>query len=377
MDLDFSKEQKILMASARDFLKKECPKELVREMKDDERGYPPSLWKKMADLGWLGVIIPEECGGTGGDFLDLSILLEAMGEACLPGPFFSTVVLGGMAIQLAGSSAQKDLLLGKIADGSLILTLALAEPGNWYGASKVSMRAVEQEDEFIINGTKLFVENAHIADYIICVARTDEGESDDAGLSLFLIDGNNPGIKCNLLQSFAYDKQCEVVFENVRIPKDSILGAPGRAAGILETLQERAAVGKCAELVGCTKLSFDMTIAYAKEREQFGRPIGSFQAVQHHCANMAVDVDSSRFLTYQAAWKIAEGLPVAKEAAMAKAWTSDASCRVTRLAHQIHGAIAFCEEHDLHLYYRRAKAGAVAFGDGEYHLEKVARELGL
>jgi len=223
-------------------------------MKDDEKGYSPAQWEKMADLGWLGVVIPEEYGGTGGDFLDLSILLEAMGEACLPGPFFSTVVLGGMAIQLAGSSGQKNLLLGKIADGSLILSLALAEPGNWYGTSKVSMRAVEQEDEFIIDGTKLFVENAHIADYIISVARTGNGNSGDSGLSLFLVDGNNPGIKCNLLQSFAYDKQCEVVFENVRIPKDNILGAPGKVAGILETLQECAAVGKCAELVGCTKL---------------------------------------------------------------------------------------------------------------------------
>ena len=151
----------------------------------------------------------------------------------------------------------------------------------------------------------------------------------------------------------------------------------GQAGDVLDNLQERAAVAKCAEMVGGLKATFDMTVAYAKEREQFGRAIGSFQAVQHHCANMVVDVDGARFITYQAAWRIAEGLPAGMESAMAKAWTSEASHRVTRFGHQIHGAVSFCDEHDMHLYYRKAKAGEVAFGDGDYHLEKVAQQLGL
>jgi len=146
---------------------------------------------------------------------------------------------------------------------------------------------------------------------------------------------------------------------------------------LLAGLQEKAAVAKCAEMVGGLQTTFDMTVAYAKERKQFGKPIGSFQAVQHHCANMVIDVDGARFITYQAAWRIAEGLPAGMEASMAKAWTSEASRRVTVLGHQIHGAISFCEEHDMHLFYRKAKAGAVAFGDGDHHLEKVARQLGL
>jgi alkylation response protein AidB-like acyl-CoA dehydrogenase len=349
----------------------------MREMKDDEKGYPEVLWKKMADLGWMGVMIPESYDGIGGSFMDLAIILEAMGEACCPGPFFSTVVLGGSAILEAGSDEQKKTLLPKIANGDLILALAMTEPGVWYGTSAINAQAVAENDEYIINGTKLFVENAHIADYILCTVRTDNSGSPDEGLTLFLVDGRSEGITCTVLDTLAYDKQCEVVFDNVRVPSGNIIGEKGKAFGLLEGLQEKAAVGKCAEMVGCIQTAFDMTVAYAKDRRQFGRPIGSFQAIQHHCANMVIDVDGARFITYQAAWKIAEGLSAGMEASMAKAWTSDASRRVTFLGHQIHGAISFCEEHDMHLYYRKAKAAEVAFGDGGYHLEKVAQQLGL
>jgi alkylation response protein AidB-like acyl-CoA dehydrogenase len=377
MDLEHTEEQNILKSSAQSFLKKECPPSLMKDMKDDERGYPQELWDKMVELGGLGVIIPEEYGGIGGDFLDLSIILEAMGEACCPGPYFSTVVLGGSAILSAGSDEQKQMLLPKLVNGELILTLALTEPGSWYGASGIKIQATKDKDEYIIDGTKLFVENAHIADYNLCVARTDGDAGSEEGLTLFLVDGKSEGLRCTLLETLAYDKQCEVVFDKVRVPGENILGEPGQAWDILKDLQEQAAVAKCAEMVGGLQAAFDMTVAYAKEREQFGRAIGSFQAIQHHCANMVIDVDGARFITYQAAWKIAEGLPASLEAAMAKAWTSEASRRVTHLGHQIHGAISFCEEHDMHLYYRKAKAGEVAFGDGDYHLEKVAQQLGL
>jgi alkylation response protein AidB-like acyl-CoA dehydrogenase len=377
MDLDLDKGQKILKRSAQDFLKKECPPSLIREMKDDERGYPQELWDKMVDLGWTGVMIPEKYGGIGGSFLDLCILLEAMGAACCPGPFFSTVVLGGAAILLAGTGSQKQAFLPEIASGNLILALATIEPGSWYGVSNITMSAAQQKDDYVLNGTKLFVENGQIADYIICLARADASQSNAKGLTLFLVDTQSPGVKCSPFKTLGYDKQSEVIFDDVKIPKDNVLGNAGQAGDILERLQELAAVAKCAELVGCIQTAFDMTVAYAKERKQFGRPIGCFQAVQHHCADMVVDVDGSRFITYQAAWKIAEGLPSSVETAMAKAWTSAASRRVTSLAHQIHGAVAFTEEVDVHLYYRRAKAGEIAFGDADYHLEKVARQLDL
>jgi len=377
MDLDLTQEQRILKRSARDFLKKECPPSLLREMKDDERGYPQKLWDQMADLGWMGVMIPEKYGGIGGDYLDLCILLESMGASCCPGPFFSTGVLGGTAGMLAGTDEQKATFLPKIADGDLIFALATTEPGAWYDVSGIVMSATEGKEGYMLNGTKLFVQNAHIADYIICAARTDASKAPEGGLTLFLVDAKSPGVKCTPLKTLAYDKQCEVIFDKVNVPKTNILGEIDQAYSTCENLQIQAAVAKCAELVGCIQTAFDMTVAYAKERKQFGRPIGSFQAVQHHCANMVVDVDGSRFITYQAAWKISTGLSAGMDAAMAKAWTSNASSAVTALAHQIHGAISFTDEYDVHLFYRRAKAGEVAFGDAEYHLEKVARQLGL
>jgi alkylation response protein AidB-like acyl-CoA dehydrogenase len=239
------------------------------------------------------------------------------------------------------------------------------------------MTAKDDGDAYILSGTKLFVENAHIADCILCVVRTSDVPGSNKGLTLMLVDAKSAGLTFTLLDTLALDKQCEVVFDNVRVEKKNILGQPDMAWDILEKLQEQVVVAKCAELVGCSQTAFDMTVAYAKERKQFGQPIGSFQAVQHHCANMVMDVDGGRFITYKAAWELAEGHKASMSAAMAKAWTSGAAHRVTTLAHQIHGAIAFCEEMDLHLYYRKAKAGEVFFGDCDFHLEKIAQNLGL
>ena len=377
MDLELTKEQKALKSSAREFLKKECPPGQMREMREDEDGFSPTLWKKMADLGWMGVMIPEKYDGMGGDFIELAIILEAMGEVCCPGPYFSTVVLGGLTLLNAGSEEQKAAFLPKLANGELVTALAQNEPGSWFDAGGIQTTAKKEGDDFIINGLKLFVENAHIADTIICTARTGEGSNPEEAISLFLVDGKDPGITCTLLDTLAYDKQAEVVFDNVRVPAVNMLGNEGEGWQILSKIQEQAAVAKCAELVGIIQTTFDMTVSYAKDRRQFGRPIGSFQAVQHHCANMVIDVDGARFITYQAAWRIAQGLTTNVEASMAKAFTSEASRKVTFLGHQIHGAIAFCDEHDMHLFYRKAKAGEMAFGDGNYHFEKVAQELGL
>ncbi len=377
MDLDLTKEQKILKQSAKEFLKKECPTSLLRTMKDDERGYPKEMWKKMAELGWMGVMIPEKFGGIGGNFIDLAILLESMGEVNCPGPFFSTVVMGGLAVLIGGNEEQKKEILPKIADGKLVFAFAMTEPGMYYDASRIGLKAHPKGDSWVLNGVKLFVENAQAADYVLCAARTSGVPGDREGLTLFMADGKTPGISCTALQTLALDKQCEVVFDNVTVSGKNILGTPGKAWDLLEILQNRAVVAKCAEVLGCIQTAFDLTVAYAKSRKQFDRPIGSFQAVQHHCANMVMDVDGARFITYKAAWEIAEGMDAASTASMAKAWTGSAGQRVTILAQQIHGAIGFCEEMDLHLYYRRAKAAETFLGDSDYHLEKVARALGL
>jgi alkylation response protein AidB-like acyl-CoA dehydrogenase len=377
MDLGFSEEQEMLRKTARDFLQTECPTTLVKEMADDEQGYTKELWSKMAELGWMGLALPEEYDGMGMSFLDLSVLLEEMGRACLPGPFFSTVVLGGFAIIEAGNEEQKKDLLPKIAAGEVILAMALTEPSASYDPASVTVQAVPDKDDYVISGTKLFVENAHIADYMVCVTRTKDGSSAEDGITMFLVDGKSPGISTTVLKTIAGDKQCEVIFDNVRVPKKNILGELDKGWPVIAKMLEMAAVAKCAEMVGGAQAALDMSVAYAKERIQFGRPIGSFQAIQHHCANMVTDVDGSRFITYQAAWKVSEGLPATMEVSMAKAWVSEAYRRVTQLGHQIHGGIGFCMDHDMPLYFKEAKAAESTFGNADWHREIVAQQLGL
>jgi len=377
MNLDFSEEQRILRKSAKDFFTRESPELLIRDMRKHETGHDVELWKKMADLGWLGVIIPEEYGGTGGTFMFLAVILEAMGEACLPGPFFSTAVLGANAILLAGTEEQKKTLLPQIAEGKQVFALALSDPGNGNVYNKTKTLAKQNGSEYVIDGEKHFVENALVADKIICLAQVEDKNGRKRGLTLFLVDSKTPGLEIRPFQTLAYERHCQVVFHGLRLGEKAVLGKTGKAGPALEALLERAAVAKCAEMLGAAHVAFDTTVAYAKERVQFGRPIGSFQAVQHHLANMAVDVDCMKYLTYQAAWRISEGLPAGKEAAMAKAYAGEAAARVTRFSHQVHGAIAFCDEHNMHFYYRKVRAAGLTFGDSEYHLEKVARSLGL
>jgi len=378
MDLGFSEEQEMLRKTARDFLEKECPTSLVKEMAEDEQGYTSGLWGKMAELGWMGLALPEEYDGMGMSFLDLAVLLEEMGRACLPGPFFSTVVLGGLCILEAGNEEQKKELLPKIAAGEAILTMALTEPSASYDPASITVKAVPDKDDYVISGTKLFVENAHIADYLICVARTKDGAGkDEDGITLFLVDGKSPGIATILLKTIAGDKQCEVTFDNVRVPQKNMLGERDKGWPVVAKILQKATVAKCAEMIGGAQAALDMSVAYAKERIQFGRPIGSFQAIQHHCANMVTDVDGSRFITYQAAWMVSEGLPATMEVSMTKAWVSEAYRRVTQLGHQIHGGIGFCMDHDMPLYFKRAKAAEPTFGSADWHREIVARELGL
>jgi len=375
MDLGLSEPQEMLRKMARDFLTTECPKSLVRQMEEDEKGHPVQLWQSMAELGWMGLPFPEEYGGGGGGFLDLAVLLEEMGRACLPGPFFSTVVLGGLIVLGVGSEEQKRELLQAIAEGKLVMTLALTEPDGGYEAADIAVQAAAEKDQYVINGIKLFVPDAHVADRIICVARTGRGSQPQQGITLFLVNRQSQGVVCELLPSLAKDKQCRVVFDRVVVPAKGMMGKAGQGWGEVSKALERAAVAKSVEMVGGAQQVLEMTVNYAKERVQFDHPIGSFQAVQHHCANMAIYVDSTRYLAYQAAWKISEGLPCDMEVAAAKAWVSDAYRRVCALGHQVHGAIGFTLDHDMQLYSRRAKVAEMVFGDADFHREVIARML--
>jgi len=377
MDFALSEEQEMLRNSARDFLTKECPKTLVRQMETDEKGYSPNMWKGMADLGWTGLVFPEAYGGSGMTFLDLCVLIEELGRALAPSPFVPTVVYCGLPILAAGTDDQKKQFLPKIAKGEMIMTLALTEPSARWDAGGVTVKATAEGDDFVITGTKLFVLDAHIANYLLVVTRTKDGKNKEEGITLFLVDAKSPGIKLNALKTMGSDKQFEVIFNKVKVPKKNILGKLDHGWSIVQDLIPKATLAQCAWMVGGSQQVLEMTVNYAKERVQFGRPIGSFQAIQHKCANMATDVDGSRFVTYQAAWKLTEGQKCALEVSMAKAWVSEAHRRTCAEGHQIHGGIGFIKDHDMQLYYRRAKASELAFGDADYHRELVAHHIGL
>lgn len=378
MDIAFTEEQEMLRTMVSDFLVKECPKSIVRELEEDEeKGYSPRIWKAMADLGWLGLIIPEEYGGMGMTFQELTIILEQMGASILPGPYFSTVVKGAMPILDTGSEEQKREFLPRIASGELIFTMALLEADGTYDASGIATKAASQGDSFVINGTKLFVEMAHVADYLICVARTKDGASPEDGLTLFIVDARSPGIHCEVMPTIGMDKLCEVRFENVAVPKKNVLGELDKGWPIIEQVIEKGGVAKAAESIGGMQTCLDMTVTYAKERVQYDRPIGAFQALQHIMADMWIATQTSKYLVYMVAWMESEGIPCAKEAAIAKAYVNEAYKWLTDRAVQLHGGIGTSRDHDIGLYYRRAKAADIAFGATDFHRELVADRMGL
>jgi alkylation response protein AidB-like acyl-CoA dehydrogenase len=374
MDFSISETQEMICREARKFLEKECPSRLVRELEADEKGYSPELWQKMGELGWLAMPFPEAYGGIGGDFLGLVLLIEEMGRVCLPSPLIPSVILGGMTVLTLGSDALKSEFVPTIASGETIFTLALLESDDDYGRSCVQCPAKPEGNDYLLKGTKLFVPDAHVADQILVAARMQTEGNGDSDITLFLIDAKDEGVRVRPLRTFAGDKPC-VVELDVRVPQSAVIVKRGSAwAGLQKTL-EMAAIAKCAEMAGGAQRILEMTTSYAMERTQFGRPIGSFQAIQHHCANMAMNVEAAKVNTYHAAWLLNEGLPATKFVAAAKAFVGEAFRRVGLLGHQIHGAIGFTKELDLELYIRRCKAAEVSFGNGNFHKKILADEI--
>jgi alkylation response protein AidB-like acyl-CoA dehydrogenase len=377
VDLSLSGEQNLLKSEARRFLADKLPATALKELEDSNAGYSPEMWEQMVELGWMALPFPEEYGGAGMGFLDLAVLLEEMGRACFPGPYFSTIVLGGLPILDVGSEKQKQEYIPKIAKGEALFTLALTEPSARYDAAAIRLSAARDGEGYILNGAKLFVPYAHMADHMIVVARTSESAKAEEGVTIFIVDSRSLGITCTVLKTIDNDKLCEVVFDRVRVDRQSILGQLGEGWGEAQNIIGRAAAAKCCEMVGGMQKVLDMTVEYAKKRVQYGRPIGNFQVIQHYCADMATDVDGSRFVAYQTAWMINEGLNCDREIAIAKAWTNEAYNRVVSMAHQIHGAIGFTKEYDLRFYSRRAGAASAAFGDTDFHHLFLARKMGL
>jgi alkylation response protein AidB-like acyl-CoA dehydrogenase len=377
VDFELDEEQTMLRESAGEFLKRECPMELVRSLQESDEKHSPELWRKMADLGWMGLHLPEEYGGTDWSFLHMAVLLEEMGYALCPAPFVSTTILGSLPILEAGTEEQKRRILPQVAGGGSILTMAITELDGGMEPSALRVKAARAGDSWVLDGVKLFVPDALVADTILCVARTAEASDPEAGLTLFLVERRQPGVEVTPLRTISWDNQCEVVFENVRLDAGSVIGEVGGAWPLVKATSDRAALARAAETVGAMRATLDMTLAYAKERVQFGRPIGSFQSIQHYLADMWVDMLGCRNLVYRAAWKLSTDEPADEEISMAKIRAGGMGRRATTVGHRIFAGIGFTMEHDLHLYHRRTLAADLAFGDSDHHHEQVARSLGL
>ena len=378
MNFGLSEEQEMLRRSARGLLEKECAPPLVRRMMEDQLGYAPGLWKEMADLGWVGLVIPEAFDGAGLTYVDLAVMLEEIGRVLLPAPFIPTVLFGE-AIQRAGSQHQKSSLLPKIASGELIGTLAHIEPSGAWDADGIAMVAQRSAGRFMLEGTKLFVNDAHVADYLLVAARSDGQSSGETGITLFALEKTRPGIAVTVLDTIDQTRKvAEVSFHEVEATQEDVVGEVGQGWATLSHVIDRGKVALAAEMVGGADKVLEMSVAYAKVREQFGRPIGSFQAIQHKCANMLVELESARSAVYYAAWAVSQGVAEAPlAAALAKAAASDAYRRAAAEGIQIHGGIGFTWEHDMHLYFKRAKSSEFTFGDATYNREIVAQLIGL
>ncbi|MBI2878194.1 MAG: acyl-CoA dehydrogenase [Candidatus Rokubacteria bacterium] len=379
MDFGFSGEQEMLRVTARSFLEKECPSGFVRRMMEAPEGTTPELWAKLAELGWLGLVYPEAYGGSGLGFVDLAVVMEEMGRVVMPGPYLSTVLLGGLILLEAGSEPQKKEWLPRIAGGGARVSLALTEESGRWDAAGITLSARARGAGFTLSGTKLFVPDAHTADALVVAARTARSKDPTRGVSLLLIPRDTRGVSVTLLPTMDQTRKlCEVTFRGVRVGAEALVGERDGGWNPLARVLDRATVALAAEMCGGAQKVLEMSTEYAKVRVAFGKPIGAYQAVKHKCADMLVLVENAKSLAYYAAWAMDRDAPEAPLAAsMAKAYASDAYRKVAGDGIQVHGGIGFTWEHDLHLYFKRAKGSEVAFGDATYHRERVARLINL
>jgi alkylation response protein AidB-like acyl-CoA dehydrogenase len=378
MDIKLSEDQVQIARQARKFLEKESPSAFVRAMYGDPKGFTDELWQKMVEMGWMGMCLPEAYGGLNMDLLDLVIVLEEMGRAILPGPFFSSVILAGETLKIAGNDEQKERYLTGISTGEIKGTLALHEPDGGPDPGYIQMKVKTSGDGFIIDGIKLFVPDAHVADFIICATRTMEGIDPSKGITLFLLNTKEKGISIQHIPTMDGSRKFfEVRFQGVKVRNDNIVGRLDDGWESLGHVLRRAQVGISAECVGGAQRSMEIAVEYAKIRVQFDQPIGSFQAIKHRCAQMYVEVESARSLLYWAAWAQDHADPqeAAISASVAKAYCSEVFRNASASALQVLGGAGFSWEHDIHLYIKRAKGNEVAFGDPVYHREQIMRLL--
>ena len=372
MDIALDDDQVMLKETAVSFAQQALSAARIRELETSEQGFDAGVWKEMAQMGWVAAAFPETYGGAGTGLVELALIVEALGQGATPSPLFSTVIEAGFTLLDAGAARQKDDWLTRIAAGEALMTAALMEANGGLRAQDVRTRIARSGNGFRIDGTKAFVRDAGAADAIICVARSGEGAED---LTLAIVPKGATGVSLRRMPAAGGEALWQVEFKGVEVDADAIVGDVGTGWLAVQRLLLRGAAFKSAELVGIGQASLDLTLSYAKERVQFGKPIGSFQGVQHHAAEMYRDLEVSRLLSWQASSSLGEGLSGEREVAMAKAKASQCVPALTRTAHQIHGAIAYYRDYPLELYYHRALAAQAAYGDAAHHRRVLARLL--
>ena len=376
MELHLSDAQRLLRDEARDFLARHCPPAEVQRWQREGIARPPELWERLADLGWLGFAIAEADGGLGADFFDLALLHEACGRALVP-TLFAATTGAALAIGAGGSAAQRTRWLPAIARGETTATLAVTEPDAVYDLDRIAAVLTPRRGGYALAGRKAMTEAGADADLLIVAARLPADGATHGPLALVVVPRVTAGVRVTRVATFGDHPAADIDFDDVAIDPGAVLEAPGDARAVLEDVRLRLTALVCAEMVGGLDRVLELTIAYVKGRAQFGRPIGSFQAVQHALADMATALEGARYATYQAAWRLARQLPAAREVAIAKAWTSPAYKQATLTAHQLHGGMGFVTEYPLHLYSNHAKACEARLGVADRHLETVARALGI
>jgi alkylation response protein AidB-like acyl-CoA dehydrogenase len=372
MDLTFNDEQRLLTEAARHFAEQVCSTAVVREVEASESGFSADLWAKLCELGYPAIALPEAYGGSGGKMLDFSILAEELGRVAFPSPLLTSVALGALPLVWAGTEEQRRQWLPELVKGDVIGTMALVEQGGGDEWSEVRLAGRKQGADWRISGVKILVPYAATA-HLLLVAAALEGP----GLSLIALERDAAGVKCERHRAIGGDPLYTVTFENVTVTPAQVLDTAGNARAILNRSLDHAAVLHAAYAVGLSERALALAVAHVSTREQFGRPIGSFQAVAHRCSDMRIDIDACRFLALQAAWRLDQGGDADLDVASAKAYINDAVRRVFVNAHQVHGAIGFSAEYDLQLFTRRAKAFELSLGSTAMHHERVAKAIGL
>ncbi|MBM3138648.1 MAG: acyl-CoA dehydrogenase [Chloroflexi bacterium] len=368
MDLSLTESQQLLKQSVEDFIEREAPRDTLVELQQTERGFNDTIWKTAAETGWLGMLIPEQYGGGGAEFTDAAVVYEALGHAPMPGPMFSSGVLSAQIIQHVGSEEQRQRHLPAIASGEVICTFALTEPEYRWGLHGVRMRPREDGEHYVLDGAKLFVYDAHAADYVITAVRTGDGEDD---IGLLMVDTKTPGISTRRLGGFT-SSESEVIFQNARVPKSALLGRPGGVRNALDRALMNATPLLCAYQVGGAQAVFDLSVKYSRERVQFGRPIGRFQFVQNHIVQLVNHLDAARWTTYEALWKLDSGREATVSVHLAKAVTSEGYREACDYAHEVHAGTGVMREYGLTLFTRLSRSLYHALGEPRYHRKRLA-----